>query len=62
LTEPLRQPGSNDARYGIGTATRRKSDDQTHRPRRIGLRLRDARQGRQRGSTCGQMQKISAAE
>ena len=32
LTEPLRQPRCNDARRGIGTATRRKSDHHAHRP------------------------------
>ena len=34
--------------------------DHPHRPRRIGLRPRDARHGRQRGSTRCQMQKSSA--
>src|SRR5262249_8983218 len=33
-----------------------------YRPRRIGLRPRDTRHGRQRGSACGQMQKISAGK
>ena len=33
-------------------------DDQAHRPRRIGLRQRDARHGRERGSARGQMQKL----
>ena len=33
-----------------------------HRPRRIGLRPRDARHGRQRGSARGQMQKLSGGE
>ena len=36
----------------------RKADDQAHRPRRIGLRPRDARHGRERGSARGQMQKL----
>ena len=35
-----------------------KADDQAHRPRRIGLRPRDPRHGRQRGSARGQMQKL----
>ena len=35
-----------------------KADDDAHRPRRIGLRPRDARHGRQRGSARGQMQKL----
>jgi len=33
-----------------------------HRPRRIGLRRRDARHRRQRGSARDQMQKISAGK
>jgi len=36
--------------------------DQTHRSRRIGLRPCDARNCRQRGRACGQMQKISAGK
>ena len=35
-----------------------KADDDAHRPRRIGLRPRDTRHGRQRGSARGQMQKL----
>src|SRR5262249_55332093 len=60
LSEPLRQPLSDQARRDVGRAGRGEWHDQTHRPRRIGLRLRDARHGRQRGSARGQMQKISA--
>jgi hypothetical protein len=41
-------------------AARRDRHDQAHRPRWIGLRPCDARNCRQRGSACGQMQKISA--
>ena len=39
-----------------------KADDDAHRPRRIGLRPRDARHGRQRGSARGQMQKLFGGE
>ena len=39
-----------------------KADDDAHRPRRIGLRPRDARHGRQRGSARCQMQKLSAGK
>ena len=42
-----------------GRAAGRKTDDHAHRPRRIGLRPRDARHSRQRGSARGQMQKLS---
>ena len=38
------------------------ADHDAHRPRRIGLRPRDVRHGRQRGSACGQMQKLSGGE
>src|SRR5262245_27546636 len=62
LAEPLRQPLADHARNDVSRAARGKWHDQTHRPRRIGLRLRDARDGRQRGSARCQMQKISAGK
>src|SRR5262249_55660531 len=62
LTEPLRQPFAYQARDDIGWAAREIADDQAHRPRRIGLRPRDAGHGRQRSSACGQMQKLSAGK
>src|SRR5215471_19972335 len=42
----------------VGGAARRKTYDLAHRPRRLGLRPRDARDGRERGSAGGQMQKL----
>jgi len=51
LTKSLRQPLTNKTCKQIGPAPRRKSDYQPHWPRRIGLRLCDAR-GRQRGSAA----------
>jgi hypothetical protein len=39
-------------------ATRRKTDNDAHRPRRIGLRPRDARGGRESGSARCQMQEL----
>ena len=39
-----------------------KADDDAHRLGRIGLRPSEARENRQRGRACGQMQKLSAAE
>ena len=39
-----------------------KADDDAHRPRRIGLRPRNARHGRQRGSARCQMQKSAAGK
>src|SRR4051812_10684829 len=41
-------------------AARRKTYDPAHRPRRIALRPRHARDGWQRSSTRGQMQKSSS--
>jgi hypothetical protein len=37
-------------------------DDDAHRPRRVGLRHRKARDGRESGSTRSQMQKLSAGK
>src|SRR5215467_7959751 len=62
LPEPLRQPLSYQARDDVGATSGGKSDNDAHRPRRIGLRSRDARQRRQRGSADGQMQKLSAGK
>ena len=62
LPEPLRQPLTDQARDDVGRAAGRKADDDAHRPRRIGLRPRDARHGRQRGSARCQMQKLSAGK
>jgi hypothetical protein len=42
--------------------TRGGRDNDPHRPRRIDLRPRDARNGRERGSTRCQMQKLTALE
>src|SRR5437660_3664284 len=62
LAEPLRQPLSDQACHDVGGTTGRKSDNDAHRPRWIGLRPSDALGGRERGSACGQMQKISAGK
>src|SRR5262245_24289085 len=53
LTETLRQPLSYQARHDVGGTTGGKSDDDAHRPRRIGLRPSYARDGRERGSASG---------
>src|SRR6516165_2738136 len=60
LAEPLREPLSHQAREDIDRAARRGRRDQAHRPRRIDLPPCAPRDSRQRGCTCGQMQKISA--
>src|SRR5262249_7607521 len=62
LTEPLRQPLPHNPAYSVSTAAGRPADDQPHRPCRIVLRSRQPRNYRQRGSACGQMQKISAGK
>ena len=55
LAEALRQPLRDQACDGVGRPASGVADDDAHRPRRIGLRLREARHGRQRGSGRGQM-------
>src|SRR6478736_10242273 len=55
LTELLRQPVTQQARYDVGRAARGKAYDPTHRPRRIVLRPCDAWYGRECGSAGCQM-------
>src|SRR5215813_9829116 len=55
LAESLGQPLTHRTGDEVVSAARRDWHDQTHWPRRIGLRPRDAREGRQRGSAGGQM-------
>src|SRR5215831_11363321 len=62
LAEPLRQPLADHARNDVSRAARGKWHDQTHRPRRIGLRPSETRHGRQRGGAHGQMEKNSAGK
>src|SRR5262245_14476134 len=59
LAKPLRQPLTHQAADHVLRAAGGKADEQTHRPRRISLRPCDARNHRQHGSACGQMQKVS---
>jgi hypothetical protein len=58
--KPLGQPLIEDACEDIGSTAGRESDNDAHRSRRVGLRLRDPRQDRQRGSGRGQTQKLPA--
>ena len=60
LTEPLGEPLRHHPRRNVGGTAGRKSNDQAHRPRRIGLRRCDPRERREDGGTCCQMQKLSA--
>src|SRR5262249_47689856 len=62
LIEPLRQPLTDQAGDNVGWSARGKADNDAHRPRRIGLRPREARHGWERGRASGQMQKISAGK
>src|SRR5262249_31186057 len=62
LTKPLGEPLTYYARDDVNRLARGKSDDNAHRPRRIALRSRDARDSRENGGARCQMQKISAGE
>src|SRR5215472_2265654 len=62
LTEPLREPLSYQTRDDVARTAGAIADDQAHRPRWIGLRPSQARNGWERGSARGQMQKISAGK
>jgi hypothetical protein len=62
LAQPLRQPLAREARDDVGRDTGREADDDAHRPRRIGLRPRNARGDRERGTGRGQMQKGSTGK
>ena len=50
LAEPPREPRSDEPRENVRQSAGGCGDDDAHRPRRIVLRPRDARHGRQRGS------------
>jgi len=56
LAEPLGKPLPHQACDDVEPAAGGRADDPTDRPRRIGLRPREMRHRRQRGSGRGQMQ------
>src|SRR5262249_24460573 len=62
LAEALRELLADQARENVGSAARGIANDDPHRPRRIGLRPRETRHGRQSGRAGGQMQKLSAGK
>ena len=62
LAEPLRQRLADQARNDVGRAAGGNEDDQSHRPRRIGLRPGNPRYGGQRGNARCQMQKSTAGK
>jgi len=48
----------NEARHDVGAAAGRETDEQPHRPRRIGLRARDPRECRQRRDAGRETKKL----
>src|SRR5215467_2922315 len=58
LAEPPREPRSDEPRENVRQSAGGRGDDDAHRPRRIALRPRDARDGRQRGGACCEMQQL----
>jgi hypothetical protein len=59
LTEPLRQPLTDQADGNVRPATGRKADDPVHRTCRVDLPPSDARGDRDRGGTRCQMQELA---
>src|SRR5260221_4875729 len=57
-TELLGEPLGNQARVDVVRAAGRKTDNEAHRPGRIGLRPREARGRLQRGSARGETEKL----
>jgi hypothetical protein len=63
LAKAFRQPLAHQTCDDVVSASCGCTDDQTHRPRGIGLRPRNPRHHHwQRGSACGQMQELATAE
>jgi hypothetical protein len=60
LSEMLGQLLRDEATDRVVLATGSEGNDHAHRPRGIGLRPGNARDGRQRDSACGQMQETPA--
>ena len=56
-SEPLGKPLSDQPRGDVDAPARRVGDDDTRRPRRIGLRPTETGSARKHGGTSGQMQK-----
>src|SRR5262245_54420622 len=59
LPESLRKPLAYQARRDVDPAAGGKADDDAHRPRRIGLCARNARESRHHNSAHGHMQKLT---
>src|SRR5215471_15530991 len=58
LAEPFRQPLADQPCNDVDVVASGESDDDVHRPCRIGLRPSKTRNGWQRGRTAGQTQKL----
>src|SRR5262249_20947025 len=58
LAEPFRQPLADQPCNDVDVVASGESDDDVHRPCRIGLRPGKTRNGWQRGRTAGQTQKL----
>src|SRR5215831_16547426 len=62
LAESIRQLLAQQPCHDVGRAAGRKTDENAHRPRRIGLRESKARDSWQRGGARGQMQEFAAGK
>src|SRR4030088_340221 len=60
--EPLRQPLTDQTREDVVRPAGGKTDDNAHWPRWIGLRRREARQGREHCSTGCKVQESATAK
>jgi hypothetical protein len=58
-SEPITQPLTDQAGCDVDSTARGKSDNEAHRPRRIGLRKSKARNGRHRSSAGGEVWDVS---
>jgi len=54
LAQPLGEPSADEARSDVGYPAGRIADEETNRPRRIGLRAGKTRHGRKPASTHGE--------
>ena len=59
LTKPLRKPLSHHTRDDVVASAGGIPNNPVHRPRRVDLRHRDTRRGRQRGRARGEVQDVS---
>jgi hypothetical protein len=62
IAKPLRQPLPDQARDDVGRTAGGGNDHDPHRPRRIGLRAREARYSRQRDSARCEMQELATGK